>query len=168
MAKRTPIYVAASLSLVIASAACSNSSGAGRDSAATPAESTRTSRGTFTVEGCLSAGTDGRMVLTAAPDAAGATAARIGMGTDRETHSYVLLGGENLQAHLGKRVQIAGTLVGDTQDLEQTEKAKSESAPASAGGETPTVKTKEEIDVEIRQLNVANVRELAPTCKVNP
>jgi hypothetical protein len=159
VAKRTPFYVAASLSLAVAGAACSNSSGAGRDLA----------EGTVTIEGCLTGGTDGRVVLTAAPDAAGSVAARVGEGGDRETHSYVLLGGDNLQAHIGKRVEVAGTVVGDSKDLEQTTKAKSEAAPASGDrDDTPTVTTKEEIDVEIRQLNVANVRELAPTCNVNP
>jgi hypothetical protein len=137
--------------------------GAGRDRAAKP------DGDSVTVAGCLSGGPDGRVVLTAAPDAAGAVAARVGMGGDREMHSYVLLGGDNLQAHFGKRVEVAGTLVGDSQDLESTTRAKSESAPASANrDETPMVKTKEEIDVEIRQLTVSNVRELAPTCNVNP
>ena len=32
--------------------------------------------------------------------------------------------------------------------------------------DTPIVKTTEEIDVEIRQLNVATVRDLAATCQV--
>ena len=120
----------------------------------------------MTVEGCLSGGPDGRMVLTAAPDATVTAAARIGSGNDRETHSYVLIGGDNLQSHIGKRVEVAGTLVGDNQDLEQTDKAKSESPAANANKDTPVVKTTEEIDVEIRQLNVATVRDLAPTCLV--
>lgn len=108
-------------------------------------------------------------MLTAAPDAAVATAARIGMGGDRETHSYVLIGGDNLQAHIGKRVEVAGTLVGDTEDLELKTKEKSESTPSSSNPDkTPTVTTKAEVDVEIRQLTVANVRELSSVCKVNP
>ena len=44
---------------------------------------------------------------------------------------------------------------------------KTESAP-TAGGDTPTVKTREDINLEVRQLNVREVRDVAPTCVVNP
>ena len=43
------------------------------------------------------------------------------------------------------------------------------SPPDAAGGsDTPTVKTTEDIDLEARQLNVREVREVAPTCTINP
>jgi hypothetical protein len=41
------------------------------------------------------------------------------MDNERDTHSYVLVGGDNLQAHLGKRVEVVGTLSGKSQDMEQ-------------------------------------------------
>lgn len=122
---------------------------------------------TVTIAGCLSAAEDGKFALTAAPDAAVATAARA-MDNERDTHSYVLVGGDNLQAHLGKRVEVTGTLSGKTRDFEREATRKSEAPPAAAGGETPTVKTHEDIDVEVRQLNVREVRDVAPTCVVNP
>ena len=121
----------------------------------------------MTIAGCLSAGPDGRYALTAAPDAAVATTARA-MDNERDTHTYVLVGGENLQAHLGKRVEVTGTVTGKTRDMEHEATKKTEATPATGGGDTPTVKTTEDIDVEVRQLNVRQVRDVAPTCVVNP
>jgi len=96
-----------------------------------------------------------------------ATAARA-MDNERDTHTYVLIGGDNLQAHLGKRVEVTGTLTGKKQDMEQESSQKTEAAPAAGGGDTPTVKTTEHIDMTARQLKVRDVREVAPTCSVNP
>ena len=149
MEKRTLICAAAALNLAIG-IACSNARG----------------EETVTIAGCLSAGDDGRFALTAAPDAAVSTAARA-MDDERDTHTYVLVGGDNLQSHLGKRVEVTGTLTGKTQDMEQESSKKTEAAPATSGGDTPTVKTTEDIDVQVRQLNVRTVRDVAPTCVVN-
>ena len=162
MKRRTLIWVAA-LNFAVAGVGCSSARGDERE-----ADKIANSSGdTVTIAGCLSAGQDGRFALTAAPGAAVATAARA-MDDERDTHSYVLVGGDNLQAHLGKRVEVIGTLSGGTQDVEQKDTKKTESAPATSGGDTPTVKTKEEIDLEVRQLNVRQVRDLEPTCVVNP
>jgi hypothetical protein len=122
-----------------------------------------------TISGCLSGGNDGRFVLTAAPGPGVTTAARPGMG-ERDTHSYVLVGGTNLQSHLGKRIEVSGTLVGRERELEHEAKTRSEAAPTGTSGrqDTPTVTTKTEVDVEIQQLNVRDVREVAPTCQLNP
>ena len=149
MEKRTLICAAAALNLAIG-IACSNARG----------------EETVTIAGCLSAGDDGRFALTAAPDAAVSTAARA-MDDERDTHTYMLVGGDNLQSHLGKRVEVTGTLSGKTQDMEQESSKKTEAAPATSGGDTPTVKTTEDIDVQVRQLNVRTVRDVAPTCVVN-
>ena len=150
MEKRTVICAVAALNLAIG-VACSNIRG----------------EETVTIAGCLSADQDGRFALTAAPDAAVATAARA-MDNERDTHSYVLVGGDNLQAHLGKRVEVVGTLSGKTKDFEREATTKTEAPPATSGADTPTVKTTEDIDMEVRQLNVRAVREVAPTCAVNP
>ena len=109
------ICAAAVLNLTIA-VACSNARG----------------EDTVTIAGCLSAAEDGKFALTAAPDAAVATAARA-MDNERDTHSYVLVGGDNLQAHLGKRVEVTGTLSGKTQDFEREATTKTEAPPAAAG-----------------------------------
>jgi hypothetical protein len=159
---RTLICAVAALNLAIA-AACSSA----RGDETKAGERSSSSGDTVTIAGCLSAGADGRFALTAAPDAAVATTARA-MDNERDTHTYLLVGGDNLQAHLGKRVEVVGTLTGKTQDMEQESTRKTEAAPAAGGKDTPTVKTSEDIDVEVRQLNVREVRDLAPTCVVNP
>jgi hypothetical protein len=63
---------------------------------------------------------------------------------------------------------VIGTLSGQKQDLAQQDSQKTTSASAVGGRETPTVKTKEEVDLEVRQLNVREVRDIAPTCVINP
>lgn len=161
MKNRTLICAAAALNLAVA-AACSSA----RGDEPKAGDTASSSGDTVTIAGCLSSGADGRFALTAAPDAAVATAARA-MDNERDTHSYVLVGGDNLQAHLGKRVEVVGTLSGKTQDFEREATKKTESAPAE-GSATPTVKTKEDIDMEVRQLNVREVRDVAPACVVNP
>jgi hypothetical protein len=161
--KRTLIYVAAALNLAITGAACSAARGDERDVVAAASGS----GDTVTIAGCLTSSPDGRFALTAAPDAAVATAARA-MDNERDTHSYMLIGGDNLQSHLGKRVEVIGTIAGKTQDFEREATKKTEAAPATTGGDTPTVKTTEDLDIEVRQLNVRQVRDLAPTCAVNP
>lgn len=159
---RTLICAAAVLNLAIA-AACSSA----RGDEPKADDRFRSSGDTVSITGCLSTAADGRFALTAAPDAAVATAGRA-MDNERDTHSYVLVGGDNLQAHLGKRVEVVGTLMGRTQDMEQESTKKTESAPAAGGQDTPTVKTREDIDLEVRQLSVREVRDVAPTCVVNP
>jgi hypothetical protein len=151
--------------LAVAGAACS-----GDNSAEEARENGGTNPGggdTVTIAGCLNS-KDGNVVLTAAPDPAVTVPARVGMG-ERDTHSYVLVGGNNLQAHLGRRVEVSGTLVGDEEELERETETESQATPTgTSGGGTPTVETKEEVDIEVRQLNVANVRELAANCDVTP
>jgi hypothetical protein len=164
--KRTPTFMAMSLSLAMAGAACSSDRNSAGGEAGNRAVGDRDQ---VTVAGCLSGGPDGRMVLTAAPDPGVTTAARPGMG-ERDTYSYVLVGGNNLQQHIGKRVEVSGTMTGRKQEMERETRTESQSpaAAGTSGRDTPTVETKAEVDLEARQLNVANVRELAPNCRVNP
>jgi hypothetical protein len=141
-------------------------------SAAPTAEANRPVGGpsdAVTVSGCLSGGPDGRFVLTAAPDKGVTTAARPGMG-ERDTFSYVLVGGANLQQHVGKRVEVSGTLAGHRQEVETEAKTEGQSRPTGTSGtrDQPKVDTKAEVDVEIRQLSVSAIRELDVTCKINP
>jgi len=103
----------------VTGAACSAARGDERASTSAASGSGETT----TIAGCLTSSPDGRFALTAAPDAAVATAARA-MDNERDTHTYVLVGGENLQAHLGKRVEVTGTISGKAQDMEQEVKAK--------------------------------------------
>lgn len=148
-------------SLAVYGAACSSASGneeagVGRASG---------SGDEVTVSGCLS-GTDGRFALTAAPDASAALAGRAVAGDERETHSYVLLGSANLQEHVGKRVEVTGTIEGGPKQVEHEAEKKQAEPNATGGGGTPTVKTQEEVEVQVRQLNVRNVRAVAGDCKL--
>jgi len=162
--RRTLIWVTA-LNFAVAGAGCSAARGNERASE----DAAKASGNTVTVEGCLNSSSDGRFALTAAPGAVVTAAARAtSLDRDRDTNSYVLIGGDDLQAHLGKRVEVTGTVTGKKQDVEQHETRKTESSSAVGGTETPTVKTQEAVDLEVRQLNVQQVRDVAPTCVVNP
>jgi hypothetical protein len=154
--------VAAALSFSFAGAACSSARGDEAERDTRPGGS----GDTVTISGCLSSSADGRFALTAAPDAAVATIARAA-ADEAETHTYILIGGDNLQSHLGKRVEVTGTLTGKTQELDHDAKTRTEQ-PKTSSGETPTVKTNEEVEISVRQMTVSQVREVAPTCTVNP
>lgn len=160
MRNGTLIVLASALNLAIAGAACSSARG-NEDGDGNRASG---SGDAVTISGCLT-GKDGNFVLTAAPDAATAVAARA-VADERETHSYVLAGGTNLQEHLGKRVEVVGTVEGRERGIDQDSKKTTSAAPAS--GDTPTVSTKEEVEVEVRRLNVREVRPVAGTCQLTP
>lgn len=141
-------------------AGCSAISGENRDT--TGAESS--SGDEVTIAGCLSTDANGRFALTAMTDATGGAVSR-GFDNDIDTKSYVLNGGDNLQSHLGKRVEVVGTVEGKALDMEHQDTKTTEQPPASGGDNNqPTVKTKEEIDLEARQLNVRDVRDVTGTC----
>ena len=142
------------------SMACSAISGEKRD-----ANGDDSSSGdTVTVAGCLTADGNGNYALTAAPEALGVTVAR-NLDDERDTKSYVLVGGENLQGHLGKRVEVTGTLAGKSVDMEHKDTKTTEQPPAAGGDNNqPIVRTKEEIDLEARQLQVREIKDVAVTC----
>ena len=159
MRKRTLIVLAAALNVAIAGAACSSARGneSGDDARASG------SGDAVTIAGCLS-GQDGQFVLTAAPDAAGSIAART-VADERETHSYVLSGGTNLQEHVGKRVEVVGTVEEGAGRIDHDASKKTTEA-TPAGGDTPTVATKEEVEIEAKRMNVREVRAVAGTCQL--
>ncbi len=161
MRKGTLIVLAVALNVAIAGAACSSARGneSGDEARASG------SGDAVTIAGCLT-GQDGNFVLTAAPDAAGAVAARA-VGDERETRSYVLSGGTNLQEHLGKRVEVVGTIEGGAGRIDH-DASKKTTAAAPTGGDTPTVATKEEVEIEARRLSVREVRPVAGTCQLTP
>ena len=162
MKKSRLIYAITPVIFALA-AGCSAISGEKKDSS----NGTSGSGDTATVTGCLSTDASGRFALTAATDAVGAAAAR-GFDGERDTRSYVLIGGENLAAHLGKKVEVIGTIEGKTIDMEHKD-TREQKEPAASGGDNnqPSVKTKEEIDLQARQLNVREIRDVAPECVVN-
>ena len=121
---------------------------------------------TVRIAGCLSGSPDGRFALTAAPDGVAATAGRAVAGDERETHSYILIGGDNLQQHIGRRVEVVGTLSGSSRQVDHDAKTKAEVPNATGGDDKPTVKTTEEVEVQVRQLNVTEVRPVTGDCKL--
>ena len=161
MRNGTLINLVLGLNLAIAGAACSSA----RGNEDAPDATASGSGDEVTIAGCLS-GTDGRFALTAAPDAAGAIASRTVVGDERETHSYVLVGGTNLQDHVGKRVEVRGSIVGGEKELEHEATKKTEQPDATGSGDKPTVKTQEEVEVEVRQLSVREVRPVAGNCQL--
>jgi hypothetical protein len=154
------IVLALGFTLAIFGAACSSARGS-EEAADTGADGSGDS---VTIAGCLSGTQDGRFALTAAPDAAASAAARSVMGDERETHSYILVGGDNLQQHLGRRVEVVGTLTGGEREIEHDAKKEAEVPNATGGDERPTVKTTEEVEVEVRTLQVRDVRPVAGQC----
>ena len=161
MRNGTLINLVLGLNLAIAGLACSSARGNEE-----PGDARSSGSGDeVTIAGCLS-GTDGRFALTAAPDAAVAIAGRAVAGNERETHSYVLVGGNNLQQHLGKRVEVTGTIIGEEKDIEHEAEKKTEQPDATGSGDRPTVKTQEEVEVEVRQLNVRDVRAVSGDCQL--
>lgn len=121
---------------------------------------------TVTIAGCLSGTPDGRFALTAAPDAAGAAAGRAVAGDERETHSYILTGGDNLQQHVGRRVEVVGTVSGAGRQVEHDAKKETEVPNATGGNEQPKVKTTEEVEVQVRTMQVREVRPVAGECSL--
>lgn len=157
MKRRTLIYVATAINVAIAGAACS--SARGDEKKAT--DGAKRSGDAVTVEGCLSTDSQGRFAITAAPDAAASTMAARSMEIERDTHAYVLIGGTDLQSHLGKRVAITGTVEGKKIEYENTEKKKTEQQPATGGDHNePVVKTRETVDLEARRdIGVVTLRD---------
>ena len=160
MSKTRLINLALGLTLVTFGTACSSARG---NEEGTEARASGSGDG-VTVAGCLSGTPDGRFALTAAPDATAAIAGRSVAGDERETHSYILVGGDNLQQHVGKRVEVTGTVAGGSTQVEHDAKAKAEVPNATGGDEKPTVRTTEEVEVQVRQLNVREVRSVAGDC----
>ncbi len=162
-----PMWTAALLTLTIAATACGRSDPPASTStgSATGASASRGDGDQITVNGCLSAGPSGSFVLTASAGAEVAVSARAGSGT-RETYSYGLVGGQNLQEHLGRRVEVTGRLDDDVDEEVELEASRESSTAGKSGGENVTAKveTKEEVDIEVRQLHIASIRPVDGTC----
>ena len=159
MGKGQLIFFAATLNLALAGAACSSARGneEGREGGASG------SGESMTVAGCLTSSQDGRFALTATPDATVAAAERA-VSDERTTHVYTLVGGTDLQSHVGRRVEVVGTVSGREQEVDHDAKKETEGTPAAGGDDKPVVTTKEEVEVEARQLHVQRVRPLEGNC----
>jgi hypothetical protein len=163
--KRAPLIWIASVTFAVAGAACSSTRAEDRGKV----EAVKGSGDSVTIAGCLSTDSQGHFALTAAPDAAAAALAARSTEIQRDTHIYMLNGGNDLQSHLGKRVEVTGSVEGKKIEYENTDKAKTEQQPATGGDHNdPVIKTKEAVDLESRQLMVQSVRDVEGSCTITP
>jgi hypothetical protein len=111
----------------------------------------------MTVTGCLKAGDAADMFVLTAAQSEGSV----------ETATYQLVGAEgtNLQDHVGRQVQVSGTVQGQQEIATRgTAQATSEEARGTAGGATPTVQTRTEID--IKRISVDSVKPVGDKCEM--
>ncbi len=116
----------------------------------------------LTVVGCLQNGAQANqfvLAATADPIAKGVAVATTGAVPNV---TYVLSGGTNLGAHVGHRVEITGRTSGNAQKAVSTDSnMKRESIPDKPD---PKVETKEKATIEMRDLQVENLKMVSTSC----
>ena len=116
----------------------------------------------ITVVGCLQQGAQANqfvLAATADPLAKGVAVATMGAVPNV---TYVLSGGTNLAAHVGHRVEISGRTTGTAQKAVSTDSnMKRESLPDKPD---PKVETKEKATIEMRDLQVENLKMVSTSC----
>ena len=119
------------------------------------------------ITGCLSASADGnQFVLTANSNALSSMANRAAAG-EAETFHYQLVGGNDLQSMVGKEVKVVGAVVGKGKDVDVKAADPATVASKSAGADaTPVVKTTEQVEMQVEQLNVSSVVATGSPCQV--
>jgi hypothetical protein len=123
--------------------------------------------GQTTVTGCLTGAPDGNaFVVTASRDALASTTLNRTTG-EVPTYTYELRGGTDLAAHVGREVEVKGRLDKDRSDeVDVDNRGASQPAAAQAGQEAKgEVKTREEIEIKVRRLDVTSVRPTGAACK---
>jgi hypothetical protein len=134
----------------------SPSYGCSREEPVPPAAETQTESPTrvtnqpMTVTGCLRAGEAAdTFVLTSG-------------GTDVATYNLVGREGTNLADHVGRQVEVNGTMVAQQETTTRARGAAGREAPTGTAG-APSVSTRAEVD--IRQLEVNSVRPTGGDCR---
>jgi hypothetical protein len=118
---------------------------------------------TVTVTGCLTAGPSAKsLVLTAEADPVNTTTARTA-GT-MPTFTYTLIGGENLQQHIGRQVSVTGRLDKKKDRVELESKNVDEQPRSDRPDQTTRVDSKQKVDVRIQQLHVISVAPVGQPC----
>jgi hypothetical protein len=122
-------------------------------------------KGHVEVTGCLTNDPKtNRFVLTAHSNSLSALANRAAAG-EAETFHYVLVGGNDLQSMLGKEVKVAGDVVGKGKDVDVKRTTAAKEADKTKDDATPAVKTTEEIEMQVEQLNVTSVTATGASCE---
>ena len=117
------------------------------------------------ITGCLSASGD-QFVLTANSNALSSMANRAAAG-EAETFHYQLVGGNGLQAMVGKEVKVIGTVSGKGKDVD-VKTADKAAAPANSDAATAVVKTTQEIELQVERLNVQSATPTGSPCRATP
>ena len=153
------IFTIALLSMAMATAGCTPDNG---DHQVPP----RAERGDdpISVEGCLTAGPEQqKFVLTAASTPMTTTTARVA-GQTQPTFTYELVGGQNLGQHAGQQVTVRGRLDEEKDDAEFEREREAVVDEPTPRGETPTVTSTEQVEVEVRRIFVEAVEGTGQPC----
>jgi hypothetical protein len=153
------IYGISLLSLAFASTGCRPDDG---DNKIPP----RAERGDdpVSVQGCLTAGPNQQnFVLTASSNPMTTTTARVA-GQTQPTFTYELVGGQNLGEHVGQQVSVRGRLDDAKDDAEFEQSRETAVDKPTPQGDTPTVTSTEEVEVEVRRIFVEAVERTGQSC----
>lgn len=129
-----------------------------------PAAREAADRDQVEITGCLTTNPQtNQVVLTAKSNPLSSITSRAAAG-ENESYHYVLAGGDNLQAMIGKEVRVRGNLVGRGDDVNVKSSAPATAVGTTASGDTATVKTTETVELQVQQLNVASVTATGAPC----
>ena len=118
----------------------------------------------ITVVGCLQLGAQpGQFVLSASADPLAKGVAVATSGTVPNI-TYELSGGSNLNEHVGHRVEIAGRTTGKARKAVATDS--NETRERIPGKPDPRVETTEKAAIELRDLDIASLKMVSPSCAV--
>jgi hypothetical protein len=127
-----------------------------------------TASDTVSVTGCVTASADGKSyVLTADPNPLASTTAR-SAGTNLETFTYALVGGQNLKPEIGRKVTVTGRLEKAKDRVDADTKDVSEQPRTDKPGGSAQVESKQDIDINIRQQRVETVKPTGQPCDTQP
>lgn len=120
----------------------------------------------LSVTGCLTANLDGRGYALTPSDTANTPAERSMQMPGRETVTYELVGtAADLSPHANMVVTVRGREDASARrEAELERKDEAEQQPAAGVKDTPTVETKEEVEVNVRRLHVESVVASGNTC----
>jgi hypothetical protein len=152
MARRLTTLIT-TLTLSFAAIACS---GDERREQMNQADANAAPRGPeVTVTGCLTGGREANaFALTAARDPLASGTLQVGRG-EVPTYTYELVGATNdLAQHVGRHVEIRGRVDPDVKESVDVENKTRDEQPARTGQGTPSVETREEVEVDVRRLHV--------------
>lgn len=147
-------------SLVLLACVAAAAAGCQRDEPATPpvevqSQAVQPANQPTTITGCLKAGdaADTFVVTTAKSEGSG------------ETATYHLLGNANvnLTDHVGRQVQVSGTVKQTEELASRTRAQSSEPAGTSGGAGKPVVETRTE--VAVKRLEVSSIQRVGERCE---